>query len=484
LIIQPTLQDAAIHLAQYPEKFVQAAFPWGSGELTGETGPDTWQREALEYLGRLVRSDESQIRLAVKSGHGVGKSAFIAWIINWFITTRPNPQIVCTANTSSQLQTKTWRELAKWHQLSEFRSWHEWTATSFYRKDSPATWRANAIPWSKERSEAFAGTHEKHVLLLFDEASIIDDLIWEVAEGAMTTPGAIWIVFGNPTRNTGRFRECWGRFRHRWHSITVDSRTAKKADQTLIQQWATDYGDDSDFFRVRAKGEFPRASSMQFIPSDIVDVAIGRQIEEHSIYHAAKVVGVDVARFGDDQTVIVVRQGLAIRRLHRLRKRDTMTIASLVAQIYREENADAVFVDDTGVGGGVTDRLNQLHYRVIPVNVGETALDEKRYVNKRAEVWDKMRQAIRAGLCLPVDDELRQDLIGIEYGFDAKERLQLEKKSDMKIRGLASPDAGDAIALTYAMPIHREDTLRNESGGHAGYTSTVDDKPLYWSDWN
>ena len=136
------------------------------------------------------------------------------------MSTRPHPQIVVTANTREQLLKKTFRELSVWHKLLINTGWFTWTATKFYHNDHPETWFAAAVPWSAERPESFAGTHAEHVMLLFDEASGIHDVIWEVAEGAMTTAGAAWLVFGNPTRNTGRFRECFGKFAHCFGQFT------------------------------------------------------------------------------------------------------------------------------------------------------------------------------------------------------------------------------------------------------------------------
>ncbi len=257
-------------------------FNWGWDFEAGE-GPDKWQADVLNDIGEAMRlaaagqygeAEEkmASVRIAVASGHGIGKSALISWILKWFAATRPHPQIVVTANTKNQLETKTWRELAKWNKKARDGHLFKWTATRFSREGHHETWFAAAIPWSKEKSEAFAGTHEAHVLFLFDEASIIDDIIWEVAEGAMTTPGTLWVAFGNPTQNTGRFRECFGKFRHRWITRQIDSRSAKMVNQAQVQQWIEDYGEDSDFVRVRVKGWFPRASVAQFIPSDVVEL--------------------------------------------------------------------------------------------------------------------------------------------------------------------------------------------------------------------
>lgn len=394
------------------------------------------------------------VQVAVASGHGIGKTALVAWIIHWFISTRQNPQIVVTANTQNQLDNKTWRELARWWKISMHKEWFEWTATKFYLKASPETWFAAAIPWSEKNSEAFAGTHEEHVLLVFDEASGIADVIWEVAEGAMTTPGAMWIAFGNPTKNTGRFRECFGKFKHRWSTKQIDSRTAKMADKTKLEEWVQDYGEDSDFVRVRVRGVFPRAGDNQFISSE--DVEVCRHYVAEGYESQPMLLGVDVARFGDDRTIIRPRQGRKVFQAKKYRGLDTMEVADRVIEAIEEYDPRVAFVDGGGLGAGVIDRLKQLGYgsKVVDVNAGAKPLDDVKYFNLRAEMWGRMRDAVKGGMDLPADDiELVDDLIGPEYGYTAKQQVQLEKKADMKRRGLASPDDGDALALTFAKKV-------------------------------
>jgi hypothetical protein len=448
------LQDIIAGFYADPLGFVECVWDWGYGRLAEFAGPDTWQRDLLKDIGSQVLTSQEAVREAVTSGHGPGKTALVAWLIYWFISTRPHPQIVVTSNTKSQLETKTWRELAKWHKLAINSHWFEWTATKFYYKQHPETWFAAAIPWSKERSEAFAGTHEQHVLVIFDEASLVDDSIWETTEGAMTQPGAFWCVFGNPTRNTGRFSECFKKYRHRWHTYQVDSRTAKMANKNQIQQWIDDYGEDSDFVRIRVKGEFPRASSNQLIAGDVVDLAASRKIGDDLIRHAPLVLGVDVARFGDDQSVLVYRQGLQAFGIKKYRSLDTMKLSGLVSLEIQQKKPSAVLVDEVGIGAGVVDRLNQLGFGdiVYPVNNARTAINDKEYYNLRAESWAKMGDWLKMG-SIPDDRELKDDLTGVEYGFDAKNRIQLEKKEDMKSRGLASPDCADALAMTFAVDV-------------------------------
>ena len=231
-----------------PLPWVRAAFDWGKGELLDYDGPDTWQREILEDIGAGILTVDQALRIAVASGHGIGKSALVAWIILWALSTMPDTKGVVTANTEIQLKTKTWAELAKWHRLAFNSKLFTFAATAIYSSD-PAhekTWRIDMIPWSLVNTEAFAGLHNqgKRILLVYDEASAIPDAIWEVSEGALTDKDTqiMWLCFGNPTRNTGRFRECFSKFRNRWATKQIDSRTSKFANLKQLAEWACDWG--------------------------------------------------------------------------------------------------------------------------------------------------------------------------------------------------------------------------------------------------
>ena len=348
-----------------PLGFIHYAFPWGEKDTLLEDfkGPDKWQREQLERVGQAFKDDpETTIKEAVASGHGIGKSCETAWIILWAMSTRPHLNGVVTANTTSQLTTKTWRELAVWHKLMINNHWFDWSATSFKHKEHPETWFCNAIPNSEHNSEAFAGLHAQHVLLIFDEASGIPDKIWEVAEGSQTTPRAMWFVFGNPTKNTGRFVSCFKEDKARWHTSHIDSRSCVMTNKKELKEWVKIYGEDSDFVRVRIRGVFPRAGSTQFISTDPVDQAMNRELEYEVWLHAPIVIACDVARFGDDKTVICVRQGKKIHELLSFRELNTMEVASEVAMKIKQWRPAATFVDGVGVGAGVVDSLRMLDY--------------------------------------------------------------------------------------------------------------------------
>ena len=462
-----------------PLGFVLYAFPWGEGELASFDGPQEWQREELAFIGEALRKGSQAsdvVREAVASGHGIGKSALVAWIILWGMATHADCKGVVTANTESQLKEKTWAELSKWHRLCLCGHWFECTATALISKldGHDKTWRCTQVAWSERNTEAFAGLHNKgrRILLIFDEASAIPDAIWEVSEGALTDEDTeiLWVVFGNPTRNTGRFHDCFNRMRHRWHNRQIDSRTVAITNKKQLQQWVDDYGEDSDFVRVRVRGVFPRAGACQLISSEVVEAASKRILREEVFRHAPKILALDVARFGDDQSVLLCRQGLQVYGMTKWRGIDLMTLSGLVAQRIDKEQPDAIFVDQGGLGAGVVDRLHQLGYgRVYGVDFGGKALDSIKYLNKRTEMWCLMRDWLENG-AIPDDIELCSDLTAPEYTFTGdKGQLALEKKSDMKKRGLASPDGGDALALTFAMPVHPAGFQQNRRQAQTAY---------------
>ena len=448
-----------------PAGFVAACWP---GTVARE-----WQAEALEDIGARLRTGLEPgaalhpVLKAVASGHGIGKSALVSWLIWWALSTCPHCKVVLTANTQDQLRTKTWPEVAKWARAAVNRHWFDVQGQTIVSADPAAakTWRCDAVTWSENNLAAFAGLHNsgRRLLIVFDEASGIHDKVWEVAEGALTDEDTeiVWFAGGNPTEPTGRFAECFGKQRHRWAGLQIDSRTVPGTNKALFEEWTRLYGEDSDFVRVRVRGVFPRAGSMQFIPLDLAEAAAIRQAS--SMRTDPLIMGVDVARFGDDASVIAFRKGRDARLLPwiKLRGVDTMALAGRVAEEHAQHRVDAVFVDGGGVGGGVVDRLRQLGVPVIEVQFGGAAdrvsLAEEPVAsaNKRAEMWANMRTWLAHG-AMPDDAELRADLTGPQYSFvirEGRDAILLEPKEAMKRRGLASPDGADALALTFAYPV-------------------------------
>ena len=319
IVVKSLAGESALYYDD-PYSWVLWAFPWSGDALKGFGGPDEWAKKYLIRLGGEVRkrgfdgvSAVPAIRMATTSGHGIGKSTLTAWLILWIMSTRPHCKGIVTANTSAQLESKTWAELSKWHGMCVTRDWFTINsgkgALRMYHNDFSETWRVDAQTCKEENSESFAGLHAANStpFYIFDESSAIPDIIWKVAEGGLTDGEPMFFAFGNPTRNTGAFSECFSSMKHRWISTEVDSRTVKITNKQQIQEWLEDYGEDSDFFRVRVRGVFPRAGNSQFIAGNVVDEAKRRS--PYYDFNDPCVISCDVARFGSDDTVIVVRRG-------------------------------------------------------------------------------------------------------------------------------------------------------------------------------
>ena len=263
-------------------------------------------------------------------------------------------------------------------------------------------------------------------------------------------------MFGNPLHSVGPFREVFGRFAHRWSRWHVDSRDVGISDKAQIKEWAEDHAEDSYFFMTRVRGLFPTVSAMQFIPTDLVEAAMNRDIVR--MPNDPMIVGVDVARFGDDCSVIYARRGFDARSILPMVFRGISTdrLEDKILEFCQNNRVEAIFCDGTGVGGGVVDHLaNRYNLPVEDIQFGgrpNRAVDQIKYAQRRSEMWGAMRDGLKR-LAIPNSAELRDQLIAPEYDFNLKGELQLEKKSDMKKRGLASPDIADALALTFARPV-------------------------------
>ena len=452
--VEKELQDACLRFVDDPAKFDAFMYDWGKGQLQGWSPSDWWQSEIDAAITEYLAGPETMpLCIAISSGHGAAKTSYIARRIHWFMSCRSHPQVVCTANTETQLMTKSWRELAKWYKLAANGHWFEWTATTYYLKQHPQTWKANAIPWSENNTEAFAGTHEENVLIIFDEASNIADKIWEVTDGVLTTKKNIWLVAGNGTRNVGRFYDCFHKLKNRpWRAWSVDSRTCKAANKPYLEKLVEQYGgEDTDQARVRVRGLFPKASTRQLISTDAVEKAMNFEAEGWE--YLPKVMGVDVARFGENSSTICIRQGRKVFDIEVLPKQDLMLTAHCVAEAIKKHRPLQVFVDGGGMGAGVVDRLRQMNFQVVDVNFGNSSLDP-RFLNKRAESWWLMKEAIENGeFELPNDSRLKEELTCVSYSFTDKGRIRLDRKDDIYDEYGFSPDRADSLAFTYSYPI-------------------------------
>jgi hypothetical protein len=469
----------AAEIAEYyedPLGYVLDVFPWGTGELLHATGPDEWQTAALIEIGREVKARNfdghtavSPLRFCRASGHDIGKTTMAAWLVNWIKDTRPHSQGTITANTFTQLETKTWAAIKKWAKLAITREWWEMGSSMMYHREPGGreTWFVACQSSSEENSEAFAGQHAIYSTsyYIFDEASAIPDEIWRVAEGGLADGEPMLFAFGNPTRNTGQFFEaCFGSKMHRWNHGSIDSRTSGISNKNTIEEWLQDYGEDSDFFRVRVRGLAPNASEQQLIGRDLVAGARGRIVKP--LADEPLIVGVDVPDGGSAWFIARFRRGLdghpcAPIRIPGSRCDRPMMIATL-AKLMREgvllANGErhpvaAMFVD-SAFGSPVVERLHTLGYDLVQeVNFGGRSPDPH-FANMRAYMWGKgLKEWLSRG-CLAKDDaKIEVDLIGPGFHLNKSNALVLESKEEMKKRGVPSPDDGDALALTFAAPV-------------------------------
>ena len=447
-----------------PLEFVLGAFPWGEGVLKNSPGPEVWQIGVLEMVRDGLPLQEA-VQIATASGHGVGKSALSSWLMLWAIATMPNTRGVVTANTETQLRTKTWAELGRWYNLFIAKHLFKLSPTALFSADKELEriWRIDMVPWSERNTEAFAGMHNqgRRILVLFDEASAIPEIIWEVAEGALTDADTqiIWAVFGNPTRNTGRFKACFDPGSV-WKTTRVDNRTVSFTNKAQIARWIESYGADSDFVRIRVLGQFPRQGEMEFFNAKDIDAAMEREVEPFG----ALALGVDVARFGTNFSVIFPRRGRDARSIQRQRYQgiSTVDLAQKISETNRELHADGILIDGGGVGGGVVDQVRHLQLHCFEVQFGgkPTRFSEHNtqgevYANKRAEMYGSLRAWMRSG-ALPNDPDVRKQLLSITYTFNPKDEIILTSKEVMMREGKPSPDDVDALATTFAYPLEQK----------------------------
>lgn len=465
-------------IADDPYTFVLFAFPWGKSgtPLAKFSGPRTWQCDELQAISAHIKTNKVLLaqnrepaiyQSATVSGRGTGKSALVSMLNYWMMSTQLGSTSVNTANTEDQLKSKTWAEVGKWHTLAINSHWFERQTLSL----KPALWFQDALKrqlkidsgyyyaqaqlWSEEKPDAFAGVHnDKGILVVFDEASGIPKPIWTVTEGFFTEPilHRYWLVFSNGRKNTGSFFECFHAHRAYWRRRHLDSRKVEGTDKTLLNNIVQKYGEDSDEARVEVKGEFPRQGDRQFISRSIVDDAVARTLEPENLdIWAPLIMGVDPARFGDDEAVIRWRQGRNARVLppSTFKGLDNVQLADEVAGLINKYNPDAVNVD-SGAGAGVIDTLRSRGYKVNEIGFGR-ASPEPQWLNFRTFMWAEMRDWLPGGI-IDSNTNLVTDLTAPEYKF-VNERQRLETKEELKARGFASPNHGDALCLTFAVKV-------------------------------
>lgn len=433
--------QALVRWRKDPVLFVEQVF---------QVEPDEWQKQALYGI-----RDNDQV--AVRSGHGVGKSALMAWITLWWMLTHYPCKIAATAPTSHQLQDVLWGEIARWWgQLPPgLKSLLLVKQDRVELASNPMESFAVARTARKEQPEAFQGFHSPNMLFLVDEASGVEDIIFQVGQGAMSTHGAKTLMAGNPTRTSGYFYDAFHTMRDNWHTIKVSCTDSKMVDPSFIESMKKQWGEDSDVFRVRVLGDFPASDVNTVVPLELVEASIGREVDGNE----GKIIwGLDVARFGTDRTALAKRKkNVLLEKVRQWQGKDLMQTVGLVVQEYEETDynnrPDWIMVDSIGVGSGVVDRLRELGYPVRGINVSESpSVNDRKYERLRDELWWRAREWFESrDVKIPDQLDLIADLTTPQYEIRSSGKIKVESKTDIKKRLPRSPDLADAFCLTFAV---------------------------------
>ena len=422
--------------------------------------PDGWQKEALTAF-----ADPKNKRIGMKASAGPGKTSTLAWcawnFLSCYGAPGEHPKGAAVSITADNLRDNLWPELAKWQGRSKFLSKaFTWTKERIFSNDHPETWFLSARSFSKtanaeEQGRTLSGLHSQFILYLVDESGDISPAVLRSAEQGLSGVkfGKI-IQAGNPTSLEGMLYHASVRERERWQIITVsgdpdDPNRSHRVDADWAQQQIALYGRDNPWVMAYVLGQFPPGSINALLSSDEVERAMGKHLRETEYDFVQKRIGVDVARFGDDRSVLFPRQGLAAFNPVIMRNSRSNEVAARVVDAVQRWGAETVYVDVSGgFGGGVEDSLIQAGINPIPVEFGGKATDPK-YFNKRSEMWFKMADWVKRGAALPNIPELVRELTAPTYTF-INGKFRLEEKDQIKKRLGFSPDLADALACTFA----------------------------------
>ena len=362
----------------------------------------------------------------------------------WFLITRPYPKIICTAPTFHQLYDVLWAEAASWRQKSQLiTDLFDWKQRRIEAKWSPENWWAAAR--TADKGESLTGRHAGHFMLIVDEASGIDDRIFEASEGMLTGENSYVLLIGNPTKNSGYFFNTHHKNKSLWKTITLSCYDSPLVSREYIEHRKIQYGIESNVFRVRVLGDFPISEEDSLIPYTWVTDAINKKI---SVRDEPDFMGVDVGA-GGDRSVILHRRGAVVDRITTHNTKNTMELLGWIGKEAQESGAAAIFVDTIGVGKGVCDRLQELNFRVYPVDVRSRARRQG-FKRLRDELWWTTREQFERGtISIPDNEDFTGELTSIKYKPESDGTIKIESKLDMRRRGLSSPDIADALCLTY-----------------------------------
>jgi hypothetical protein len=414
------------------------------------TEPDVWQ---IEFLNHIAKGNR---RISVRSGHGVGKSTASAWAMLWYLFLRFPVKIVVTAPTSSQLYDALFAEVKRWVKVLPpmLQEQLEVKQDRIEMKDANNEAFISARTSRAEQPEALQGVHSDNVMLVADEASGIPEQVFEAAAGSMSGHAAVTLLLGNPVRSSGFFFDTHNRLANDWVTMKVSCADSPRVSEAYIEEMKARYGEESNAYRIRVLGEFPRSDDDTVIPMELLELATNRDVEASK--HAPLVWGLDVARFGSDRSALCKRQGNAVvEPIKTWKNLDLMQLTGAVVAEYEilvpSQRPQEILVDSIGLGAGVVDRLKELGLPARGINVAESPAMGGTYRNLKAELWHKAKAWLEQRDCrMPKDEALIAELATVRYSFTSNGKIQIEGKDELKKRGMSSPDRADAFCLTFA----------------------------------
>lgn len=432
----------------------------------------------------ILSATRERARTAVKSCTASGKTAVLAWLTFYFLICFPDCRMLVTAPTANQLHRVFRSEVAKWLQQMRppFNGFFEIMSDKIFIKGKKDTQFCGLVTGSPENKESFAGLHAEKVVVLVDEASALPSEIFDTLLGTLSSGETSFVLVSNPVRSQGAFYDLFqtkgesdayeagstsgkdNPTASRWDRITFDSYGSPNVDKDWIAEVIEHYGEDSDFVKMRIHGEFPVLSDSQFISTEHIDGAAKRVADPRDYMNFPRVLGADPARFGDDHSVLVDRQGPKIHDIHSFKGLDTVEFAERILRQFRMENYQCVYVDGIGIGAGVVDQLKRFSIPTVEVLVNSKPSDPKSYSNQRAQIYGHLKDWLTSADIPRNDKELREDLAAINYFFNGKLQIVLESKKDMKKRIKRSPDRADALALTFASEVFNVGNMRKSVG--------------------
>lgn len=406
--------------------------------------------QQIMFIQDAISSRKS--RVAVKSCTSSGKTAALAWLILWAIAVEDDIRILATAPTYPLLNRVLRTEVDKWHQKlpQMVQDLYIMTQDKIVRKGN-STHRCDFATANADNEQALAGGHSGNYWIIVDEGSAVEDDVYEVLLGTLSYgSGGRLLITSNPTRSVGFYYDLFAEDNPFWKLHTFTAFDSPNISNEYIEEMAHTYGEDHDFYRVRILGEFPKASSTQYITSAEVQGAVDMKLPLGAYHHYPKVAGIDIARFGDDNTVFTTRQGPKILDITTYQGLNTMEVAGLVVQYWQQWGHHSVFIDGVGLGAGVVDRCRELQVPVVDVIVSNKSSNPNKFVNVKSQLWGSMKDWLGNGADIPNNQDLRKQFLAMEYGYNQKMQIQLMSKKEMKKKHNFSSDIPDSIALTFA----------------------------------